>query len=110
MQYWFLAVWYNLLTSFLLWSRYSDVENEIGQLPYAVKEGPSGNILLENPFVEQGFVSPEEISSIILQKMLSSVEKITNSSVKKAVISVPAYFNRSQQEATKAAGILRKEN
>lgn len=54
-------------------------------------------------------MSPEEVSSIILRKMLSSVEKLTNNQVKKAVISIPAYFDHAQQEATKASGTLLRE-
>lgn len=84
--------------------RYKDVKEEMKLVPFGIKESDEGGVLLENPQSEKGFSTPEEISSILLEKMIASVAETTNQTVSKAVISVPAYFDEAQREATITAG------
>lgn len=84
--------------------RYEDVKEEMKLVPFAIRSSDVGGVLLENPQSETGFSTPEEISSMILKKMIASVSETTNQKVGKAVISVPAYFDEAQRDATIAAG------
>jgi len=73
--------------------------------PFAVKEGSQGRPVVEVTFkgkVRQFF--PEEISSMVLTKMKTTAESYIGETVKQAVVTVPAYFNDSQRQATKDAG------
>jgi molecular chaperone DnaK len=81
--------------------RFDEVSEEIKQVPYKVK--PAGN---NDVRVEAGGkdYSPPEISAMILQKMKQSAEDYLGQKVDKAVITVPAYFNDAQRQATKDAG------
>ena len=80
--------------------RYNEVTEEIKQVPYKV-QGGSGDVRIAAGGKEW---SPPEISAIILQKMKQSAEDYLGQKVDKAVITVPAYFNDSQRQATKDAG------
>jgi molecular chaperone DnaK len=82
---------------------YNEVGNEIAQVPYAVKSGAHGQaeIYIEN---EKKNFTPQEISAMILTKMKETAEAYLGETVKEAVITVPAYFNDSQRQATKDAG------
>jgi molecular chaperone DnaK len=81
--------------------RYNEVGSEIKTVPYRVVEGKSGEALV----VAQGKeYSPPEISAMILQKMKDAAEQYLGEKVSQAVITVPAYFNDSQRQATKDAG------
>src|SRR5271167_2558017 len=81
--------------------RFSEVQSEIKTVPYKVVEGKNG----EARVVAQGKeYSPAEISAIILQKMKDAAEQYLGEKVAQAVITVPAYFNDSQRQATKDAG------
>ena len=82
--------------------RYNEVGEEIKQVPYKVQgAGAGGDVRISAGGKEW---SPPEISAIILQKMKQSAEDYLGQKVDKAVITVPAYFNDSQRQATKDAG------
>ncbi len=78
-----------------------EVSEELKLVPYKVIAGPNGDAqvrMAEKPY------PPPEISAMILQKMRSAAEEYLGEKVEKAVITVPAYFNDSQRQATKDAG------
>jgi molecular chaperone DnaK len=81
--------------------RYNEVTEEIKQVPYKVKGAGNGDVRVEAGGKEW---SPPEISAMILQKMKQSAEDYLGQKVDKAVITVPAYFNDAQRQATKDAG------
>ncbi|MCO5184281.1 MAG: molecular chaperone DnaK [Anaerolineae bacterium] len=72
-------------------------------VPYAIKRGPSGDIRLHVPNAKREF-TPQEISAMVLGKLKQDAENYLGESVSKAVITVPAYFDDSQRQATKDAG------
>lgn len=80
-----------------------EVENELGQSSYSVKTDNNLNIKIECPALNKDF-APEEISAQVLRKLVEDASKYLGQSVKQAVITVPAYFNDSQRQATKDAG------
>ncbi len=79
----------------------SEVTEEIKRVPYKVAAGPNDVAMIE---VQGKRYSPPEISAMILQKMKQTAEDYLGYKVEKAVITVPAYFNDSQRQATKDAG------
>jgi len=79
----------------------SEVTEEIKRVPYKVVAGPNDVAMIE---VQGKRYSPPEISAMILQKMKQTAEDYLGYKVEKAVITVPAYFNDSQRQATKDAG------
>jgi len=81
--------------------RFEEVTEETKQVPYKVKAAGTGDVRIEAGGKEW---SPPEISAIILQKMKLSAEEYLGQKVDKAVITVPAYFNDAQRQATKDAG------
>ena len=81
--------------------RFSEVQNEIKTVPYKVVAGPNGEARVVALGKEY---SPPEISAMILQKMRDAAEQYLGEKVTQAVITVPAYFNDSQRQATKDAG------
>jgi len=82
--------------------RFTEVSEEIKQVPYKVQgTGTGGDVRIVAGGKEW---SPPEISAMILQKMKQSAEDYLGQKVEKAVITVPAYFNDSQRQATKDAG------
>ena len=83
------------------------VQKEIKNLPYEVKSGTKGYpTLCVNYQEENKEFTPQEISAFILEKMKSIAESYIGKSVKNAVITVPAYFNDAQRQATKDAGAI----
>nr|YP_010444151.1 heat shock protein 70 [Haramonas pauciplastida]YP_010444175.1 heat shock protein 70 [Haramonas pauciplastida]UTE95037.1 heat shock protein 70 [Haramonas pauciplastida]UTE95061.1 heat shock protein 70 [Haramonas pauciplastida] len=84
-------------------SKFSEVKNNLKSTSYEVGEDNNGNVKLKCPVLEKEF-SPEEISSQILRKLASDASKYLGEKVTEAVITVPAYFNDSQRQATKDAG------
>jgi len=83
--------------------RYDEVETERKMVPYKVAEGPAGDARVKIPVTGREY-SPQEISAMILSKLKSDAEAYLGEPVTKAVITVPAYFNDSQRQATKDAG------
>ena len=83
------------------------IQNDIKLWPFTVKKGDSNKCLIEvNYKEEQKTFHPEEISSMILTEMKKTAESFIGSEVTDAVITVPAYFNDAQRQATKDAGII----
>ena len=83
--------------------RVSEVAEEIRRVPYKVVEGPNGDARVFIPAVGKEF-TPQEISAMILRKLKQDAEAYLGEPVTQAVITVPAYFNDSQRQATKDAG------
>ncbi|MFA5514525.1 MAG: molecular chaperone DnaK, partial [Sphaerochaetaceae bacterium] len=81
--------------------RFSEIPSEIAKVPYKVKAGPSDEIRLT---IRDKEYSPQEISAAVLQKMKKTAEDYLGETVTEAVITVPAYFNDAQRQATKDAG------
>jgi molecular chaperone DnaK len=81
--------------------KFSEVGEEAKMVPYKVVEAPNGDARVE---VAGRQYSPPEISAMILQKMKDAAEQHLGEKVTEAVITVPAYFNDSQRQATKDAG------
>lgn len=82
--------------------RYDEITNEAKQVPYKVLK-VGDNVKIEAPAVNQQF-APEEISAQVLRKLVDDASKYLGEKVTQAVITVPAYFNDSQRQATKDAG------
>ncbi len=80
---------------------YDRVEKEIARVPYVVKKGDNNTPRVD---IDGQLYSPQELSAIILQKMKKTAEDYLGQDVSEAVITVPAYFNDSQRQATKEAG------
>src|SRR5437867_1105498 len=81
--------------------KYDEVQSEIKLVPYEAVRGPNGDARVRIAGQEY---SPPEISAMILQKMKQTAEDYLGEKVTEAVITVPAYFNDSQRQATKDAG------
>lgn len=81
--------------------RYSEVSDEIGMVPYKISKDNNDGVRVE---ISDKMYSPPEISAAILQKMKETAEDYLGEKVTEAVITVPAYFNDSQRQATKDAG------
>src|SRR5579872_738093 len=81
--------------------RFNEVQSEIKTVPYKVVSGPNGDVRVE---VMGKQYSPPEISALILQKMKDAAEQHLGEKLTQAVITVPAYFNDAQRQATKDAG------
>lgn len=82
-------------------SRFSEQEKEAAKMPYKVVKGDNDSIKID---IDGRMYSPQEISAMVLQKMKKSAEDFLGTEVTEAVITVPAYFNDSQRQATKEAG------
>jgi molecular chaperone DnaK len=85
----------------LMGRRFSELQDEATRLPYKVVEGSNGLAAVE---IQGKRYTPPEISAMILQKMKQTAEDYLGYTVEKAVITVPAYFNDAQRQATKDAG------
>jgi molecular chaperone DnaK len=81
--------------------KFGEVGTEISEVPYEVIEGPNSDARVKAAGKEY---SPPEISAMVLQYLKEAAEKYLGEKVTKAVITVPAYFNDSQRQATKDAG------
>ena len=81
--------------------QYGDVSEEMTIVPYHVQAGPNGDAVVE---IGGKTYTPPEISAMILQKLKRDAEEYLGEKVSEAVITVPAYFNDSQRQATKDAG------
>jgi len=83
--------------------RYDEVKQERGMVPFEVAEGPNGDARVKIPETGKTY-TPQEISAMILQKLKTDAEAYLGEKVTQVVITVPAYFNDSQRQATKDAG------
>jgi molecular chaperone DnaK len=81
--------------------KYDEVQDEIKQVPYKVEKASNGDVRIN---VDGKQYSPPEISAMVLQKLKKAAEDYLGAKVDKAVITVPAYFNDAQRQATKDAG------
>jgi molecular chaperone DnaK len=81
--------------------RFNEVNLEVGRMPYPVVKGSNDTVRIE---VDGRKYTPQEISAMVLQKMKKTAEDFLGQEVTEAVITVPAYFNDSQRQATKEAG------
>src|SRR5881397_3145998 len=81
--------------------RYEEVQQEVKLIPYKVVKAPNGDVRVE---IRGKQYSPPEISAMILRKLKEAAEAHLGEKVTQAVITVPAYFNDSQRQATKDAG------
>lgn len=81
--------------------RFGEITSEAGKVAYKVKEGPGKSVLIET---REKDMRPEEISARVLVKMKQTAEEYLGTKVEKAVVTVPAYFNDEQRQATKDAG------
>ena len=81
--------------------KFSEVQNEIQRIPYKVEEGKIGDACIN---VNGKLYTPPEISAMILQKLKNDAEAFLGEKITEAVITVPAYFNDTERQATKDAG------
>ena len=84
-------------------SKHSEIKEESKQLPYTVLNDANDNTKIKCPALNKDF-SPEEISAQVLRKLINDATTYLGQEVTKAVITVPAYFNDSQRQATIDAG------
>ena len=81
--------------------RYSEVQSEIKNVPYKVASGPNDAVRFD---IMGKLYAPEEISALVLRKLADDAGKYLGEKVNDAVVTVPAYFNDAQRQATKDAG------
>ena len=81
--------------------KFSEVQDELKTVPYEVKEGSNGRCVV---VIDGEEFTPEQISAMTLSKMKADAEKYLGEPITEAVITVPAYFNDAQRQATKDAG------
>ena len=80
--------------------KYQNVKKELSKIPYNTKEGTNGEVII---VIDNKEYTPEQISAFVLQKLKNDSEKFLGEKISQAVITVPAYFDDSQRNATKAA-------
>ena len=83
--------------------KYSEVGQEIKEVPYEITQNSNGVVQVK---IDDKEFTPPEISAIILQKLKQAAEDYLGTKVTEAVITVPAYFNDAQRQATKDAGVI----
>lgn len=82
---------------------FQQVKNTASEVPYKVEQGSNDTVRVR---IGERLYSPQEISAMILQKMRSTAEDYLGQTVREAVITVPAYFNDAERQATKEAGAI----
>ncbi len=83
--------------------KYSELSPESKRVPYTIRRNEEGNIRIRCPRLQKEF-APEEISAMVLKKLVEEASRYLGEPVTGAVITVPAYFNDSQRQATRDAG------
>lgn len=83
--------------------RYDEVELERERVPYKIRRGAHNEVRIYVPAIDRE-LTPEEVSADVIRKLKEDAEKYLGEPVTKAVITVPAYFNDAQRQATKDAG------
>lgn len=83
--------------------KYSELSPESKRVPYTIRKDDNGNVKIKCPRLQREF-APEEISAMILKKLVDEASRYLGEPVTGAVITVPAYFNDSQRQATRDAG------
>jgi molecular chaperone DnaK len=83
--------------------KYTELNPDSKRVPYTIRKKDNGNILIRCPRLKKEF-APEEISAMILRKLAEEAERYLGEEVTGAVITVPAYFNDAQRQATRDAG------
>lgn len=83
--------------------KHSELSPESKRVPYTVRRDDNGNIKLRCPRLDKDF-APEEIAALVIRKLVDEATRYLGTPVTGAVITVPAYFNDSQRQATKDAG------
>ncbi|MGK7875207.1 MAG: molecular chaperone DnaK [Xenococcaceae cyanobacterium] len=83
--------------------KYAELQPESKRVPYTIRREENGNIQIRCPRLKKEF-APEEVSAMILQKLAEEASRYLGEDVTGAVITVPAYFNDSQRQATRDAG------
>ncbi|NJM42446.1 MAG: Hsp70 family protein, partial [Anaerolineae bacterium] len=83
--------------------RFDEVESERKRVPYQVVSGPKNDVQVKIPHTNKSY-TPQEISAMVLAKLKADAEAYLGEPVTQAVITVPAYFNDAQRQATKDAG------
>ncbi|GGS39036.1 molecular chaperone DnaK [Deinococcus knuensis] len=81
--------------------RWDEIKDEAGRSPFTVKEGPGGSVRIE---VNGQDLAPEQVSAEVLRKLVNDASAKLGEKIRDVVITVPAYFDNSQREATKQAG------
>ena len=85
--------------------RFDQVQDEMRMVSYQIVEGPAGDVRVRVPQMGRDY-TPQEISAMILQKLKRDAEAYLGEPLRQAVITVPAYFNDAQRQATKDAGTI----
>ena len=83
--------------------RYSELQPDSKKVPYTIRRDEMGNVKIRCPRLKKEF-APEEVSAMILRKLVEEAERYLGENITGAVITVPAYFNDAQRQATKDAG------
>ena len=83
--------------------KFEEVNHEVSEVPYKVLRDSNGNVKIDCSSMGKQF-APEEISAQVLRKLVEDASKYLGETVTQAVVTVPAYFNDSQRQATKDAG------
>ena len=81
--------------------RFSEMTEDVSRVPYSLVKGDNDTVRVQ---IDDRKYSPQELSAMVLQKMKKTAEDFLGQEVKEAVVTVPAYFNDSQRQATKEAG------
>lgn len=89
----------------LIGKKYDEIESELNSVAYEIKKDVNGCIKVYSSNLKKEF-SPEEISSLILKKLVNDANRYFNETINQAVITVPAYFNESERLATKDSGAI----
>jgi molecular chaperone DnaK len=83
--------------------KYTELNPDSKRIPYTIRRDEDGNVKIKCPRLEREF-APEEVSAMILQKLVEEASRYLGEPITEAVVTVPAYFNDAQRQATRDAG------